>query len=284
MISPGMVTAGLGAISSLSNSFSGSSSSKKAMQQAMAMFRMQKEWEQEKMKNAHQWETEDLIKSNLNPALTATGSTAGSIAGAGTGTAGIFGSTLDSATQSNIKSADRQVNSALKTADIYNQYKQVASQIGVNEAEIENKNADTARTTLSNRLVEKYGDKQTKAELANTLLNNELTKANTGKAVAETNETIGKTNANAGEAEKGKQIGEFYKNHPLAAKILGGTTEILPIVKSIAGGAGVMSAAKRYDKLLDLQERRLNTTTETNYFNKLGEVTGGRHTRRRVTY
>lgn len=75
-------------IGSFMNSITGATASaNKQFKHQMALNNMSYEQQKEFAQNAHQWEVADLQKAGLNPALSAGGSSAGSIAGSG-GTGG----------------------------------------------------------------------------------------------------------------------------------------------------------------------------------------------------
>ena len=74
----------LSSIGSAFNDLTGiTSSANQAFQQNLALAHLSNAYSKEFAKNAHQWEMNDLQKAGLNPALTATGTSAGAIASSG---------------------------------------------------------------------------------------------------------------------------------------------------------------------------------------------------------
>lgn len=102
-----------------------SSSSKKAMQSWLTQFNLQKEWEKEKMKSAHQWEVQDLIAAGLNPVLSAGGSGAMNASAPNP-------SLPDYSTYENAKT--QKITAAINMMNAYTQAKAQSSQADLNEA------------------------------------------------------------------------------------------------------------------------------------------------------
>lgn len=84
---PATGAAAISAAASIGGSILGGSSKKKAAKKAfkrtVQLAQMQRNWELENYKNAHQWEMEDLKKAGINPAMTAEDGTNIGTSGAG---------------------------------------------------------------------------------------------------------------------------------------------------------------------------------------------------------
>lgn len=264
-----------GAIGALGGFGGSKDNAKKSLLYSMLMMQQQQAYEKEKMKNAHQWETEDLIKAGLNPALTAAGATAPAIATGGGGGAGLAGSIFGAQRNADTQGLDREINSAFKAMDVFNTIRAAEdeaglkkSQIDVNDANIGNINADTASKVLNNKLVEKYGDKKAKAELASMAVQNQLTAQRVQETKART-QLLGQTmDIRSPDATIGKIDNEFIKNNPNVYKVAKGAEKAGNILNGfVQGFKGIKDVARP-----SMSARRISDE----YFNSYGEFRGRR--------
>lgn len=262
------IGAGIGAL----GGFGGKNKSGMSAKQTALLMQYQNQQEERRMKNAHQWEMQDLIKAGLNPALTAAAPTAGAIAGNG-GSAGSIGAQMANTLQTGFdNSANRKIQSALGAAGVFNNIRKIENEAGVQEAQIDNIDADTSGKTLNNELVKKYGDKKAKAEVANAILEGEAKRAKTAKLRAETEKVRQNINIDAPQAGQNERYNKFLEDNPKTAAAMNLIDNILErggkigsFVTSILGGKAAMSAAKN-----------LGNVTRIDYYNKNGEFTGMR--------
>lgn len=188
------------AVGGLVNNLTGATSAQKGAQaNQIQLNNMSYQQQKEFAQNAHQWEMQDLLKTGLNPALTAGGSSAGSIAGAGKtgGNAqavtngnimGMISAIMENKDRSEINSANikeskartelttlQAINQALQNENLPKEQeaklKTMASQITANmatsaekysKAELNKIDAETSRTlTMEDieKLFETYQDK-----------------------------------------------------------------------------------------------------------------------------
>lgn len=262
------IGAGIGAL----GGFGSKNKSGMSAKHTALLMQYQNQQEERRMKNAHQWEMQDLIKAGLNPALTAAAPTAGAIAGNG-GSAGSIGAQMASTLQTGFdNSANRKIQSALGAAGVFNNIRKIENEAGVQEAQIDNIDADTSGKTLNNELVKKYGDKKAKTEVANAILEGEAKRAKTAKLRAETEKVRQNINIDAPQAGQNERYNKFLENNPKTAAAMNLIDNILErggkigsFVTSILGGKAAMSAAKN-----------LGNVTRIDYYNKNGEFTGMR--------
>lgn len=262
------IGAGIGAL----GGFGRKNKSGMSAKQAALLMQYQNQQEERRMKNAHQWEMQDLIKAGLNPALTAAAPTAGAIAGNG-GSAGSIGAQMASTLQTGFdNSANRKIQSALGAAGVFNNIRKIENEAGVQEAQIDNIDADTSGKTLNNELVKKYGNKKAKTEVANAILEGEAKRAKTAKLRAETEKVRQNINIDAPQAGQNERYNKFLEDNPKTAAAMNLIDNILErggkigsFVTSILGGKAAMSAAKN-----------LGNVTRIDYYNKNGEFTGMR--------
>lgn len=188
------------AVGGLVNNLTGATSAQKGAQaNQIQLNNMSYQQQKEFAQNAHQWEMQDLLKTGLNPALTAGGSSAGSIASAGKtgGNAqavtngnimGMISTIMENKDRSEINSANikeskartelttlQAINQALQNENLPKEQeaklKTMASQITANmatsaekysKAELNKIDAETSRTlTMEDieKLFETYQDK-----------------------------------------------------------------------------------------------------------------------------
>lgn len=219
-----------------------------------------------RMKNAHQWEAEDLAKAGLNKALTASQASAGSIAGstAGMGTLAEMAGVEQSGRNTRLNGA---INSAMKAMDFFNEVQRVINEGELKDAQIENTDADTANKNLNNGLLLKYGDKEKNAEIARTLQETENIKANTAKQNAEMQAIGQNIIQNAPQTQQDKQYYKFLNKHPTIAAGINTVNRISEIggnlMGMIGGAAKPVLAAKAVNNF-----RKLNTETVSRYNSK----------------
>lgn len=260
------IGAGIGALGGLG----GKNKSGMSAKQTALLMAYQNQQEERRMKNAHQWETQDLIKAGLNPALTAAAPTAGAIAGSNAG-AGNIGAQMSNTLQRGFdNNANRGIQSALGAANVFNNIREVENRAGLQEAQIRNTDADTGGKILSNKIVEKYGSAQAKQNLANTIINAEAERAKTAKTRAETEKTRQNINIDAPQAGQNKRYNEFLGNNPKTAGFINAVDQILDrggkiggFVSGILGGKAAITAAKN-----------LGNVTRVDYYDKRGEFKG----------
>lgn len=260
----GNPSAGYSIGSGIGGLFDKSNKSTSAQKTWDTQFSTMSNWEKEKMQNAHQWEMQDLLATGLNPALTAGGT-------------GAVGSGSPNPTEWQGAQENNQINSGLKLIDIANNFKKI-------EAEVGNINADTTTKMLNNETIEKYGNKQAKAQLANTLINSQLAQANTALATeqrateqvqqwlmrgqtAQAQEQAGKTR----EETKGlARANRFDEKHPNLYGWHRGYGYIRPTIQDIGMSAGMILSAKKVGGLAEA----LSKSKITERYNKNGKFTG----------
>lgn len=238
-------------------------------------FEKQKEWEKYKMENAYQMRAKDLSAAGINPAI-AGGEAAMNASAPNPG--------LSDAIASG-KSAANHANTALQAQRLQMDNQKV-------QAEINNINNDTLGKSINNAINSKYGDKAKKEEIANTIQNTALLRANSAKTTEEINNLIqeqwltkaqtAKTQnesvIEANKIPKSAKEAQFYRADPLKmATIATYGRELAPAINSAAGIAAAIGSWKKLGNLEDM----LNKATETTYYNKNGEITGGKSVRRR---
>lgn len=219
-----------------------------------------------RMKNAHQWEAEDLAKAGLNKALTASQATAGSIAGntGGMGTLAQMAGVEQSGRNAKLNGA---INSATKAMDFFNETQKVKNDEKLKNAQIENTDADTANKNLNNSLVRKYGDPKANAELAKTIQETENIKANTAKQAAEIQAINQGITQNEPQTQQDEQYAKFLKEHPKIAAGINAVNRISEIgsnlMSMVGGAAKPFLAAKAVNNF-----KKLHTETTSRYNSK----------------
>ena len=271
----GPIGAGIGGAIGALGGFAGGSSSGLSAKQAFLLAQYQAQQEEKRMKNAHQWEVEDLVKAGLNPALSAGGSSAGAIAG-NSGNAGNIASSLMAASE-NSKTTRRgqNIQSAIGAAEAFNKIREIQNQAKLQTSQIKNVDADTTTKMINNELIQKYGDKEHKQRLANAMLQAEATRAATAETRANTERIKQQINISQPEAHQNKAYTEFLEKHPTTAGIINASDQILSRAGTVAGfigssmgGKAAISAAQNYGKI-----------KRTEYYNKFGERTGTKITK-----
>lgn len=245
----GAVVGGL--IGGLSGFGSKNSSSKK-MAQAMAL--QQYYWEQQ-MSKAHQLEAEDLKKAGFNPALTA------GTASAGAGIGNVH-PTYEPEFQDSAHT--NQISSGLKMLETVKNYQELKNTEDKTKAEINNIEADTTGKALNNDIVKKYGSKQAKAKLANTLMDTQEKKARIGLNLAMTGNTEQQAISLARE-------NAYWDNHPNLYSYNTGYRNITKdVINGIGSAVGIYTGAKKLGAIGDAISRE----RVTEKYGKNGQFTG----------
>lgn len=219
---------------------SSGNSAKKAFEYWKKQFDIQSNFEKWKMSNAHQLEADDLSKAGINPSVTGKGQGAMNATAPGGGLSeGIIGNTGET----------NRINSALRATEIFNQMRKT-------KAEIDNIQQDSIGKSLNNKLVQQYGSEEKKRQIAQTIQETELAKANSGLANARTNEAIINTMLTKAGIPAQQAVGDFYKNHPTIGAIITGMREAMPIFSTIMGGAGMITSAKKFGQMQNAIQHR----------------------------
>lgn len=255
----------------------GQKSSGLSAKQQIYMSTIQNMFEENRMKNAHQWEAEDLRKAGFNPALTAAGSTSGSIAGSTPGAGNIMANMANNLLNESEGNANRFIQSAKNAMDFFNETRTIEKDGEFKDAQIKNTDADTTTKVLNNKIIKKYGSKKAKQELANAILYGEQLKANTATKNAETqsiNQTIREREP---EVVQEENYGEFLKKHPKIATAINTINRVADIggnIMSVAGKAYMPFAAANAAK-------NFRPNIEINTYDKKGELSGTKTIRRK---
>lgn len=258
----------IGALGGFGNSKSSGLSAKSAA--LLAQYQAQQE--ERRMKNAHQWEVQDLIKAGLNPALSATGSSAGAIAGHSSQAGNVAANVLGTAEKARSSDLNRNIQSAATAAQVFNKIRDIENKAGLQKAQINNADADTTTKNLNNELVKKYGDKRQKIELANEILKGEEIKAKSAQARSTSEKIRQDIGIDAPNEYQKRDLRKLYENNPKAARAIQYIDMILErggkvggFVSTILGGKAAISAASNLGKIQRIE-----------YYNKHGEFNGMR--------
>lgn len=223
-----------------------------------------------RMKNAHQWEAEDLAKAGLNKALTASQASAGSIAGntAGMGTLAQMAGVEQSGRNARLNGA---INSATKAMDFFNEAQRVKNEEELKNAQVENTDADTTEKNLNNVLLHRYGDAKINADLAKTIQETENIKANTAKQKAQIEALNQEIIQNTPQTQQDENYGKFLKEHPKIAAGINAINRVSQIGSNLMGMIG--GAAKPFIAAKAVSNfKKLNTETISRY-NSRGVLT-----------
>lgn len=258
----------IGALGGFGSSKSGGISAKTAG--ILAAYQAQQE--EKRMKNAHQWEVQDLIKAGLNPALSATGSSAGAIAGHSSQAGNVAANVLGTAEKARSSNLNRNIQSAATAAEVFNKIRDIENRAGLQESQIRNADAETTATNLNNELVRRYGDKQQKIELANAIIKGEEAKAKTAQSRASAEKIRQDFNLDAPNEYQNRELRKMYENNPKAAKAIQYMDMVLErggkvggFISGILGGKAAISAASHLGKIQRIE-----------YYNRHGEFNGMR--------
>lgn len=263
---PEVVIAGMNAGAQLINSAQGLFNKGKSNAKAQEMLWLENMLAENRMKNAHQWEAEDLAKAGLNKALTASQASASSIAGntSGMGTLAQMAGVEQSGRNSRLNNS---INSAMKAMDFFNEVQRVKNEEELKNAQVENTDADTANKNLNNGLLLKYGDKEKNAEIARTIQETENIKANTAKQTAEIQAINQNIIQNAPQTQQDEQYNKFLKNHPKIAAGINAVNRISEIGSNLMGMIG--GAAKPFIAAKAVSNfKKLHTETTSRYNSK----------------
>lgn len=258
----------IGALGGFGRSKSGGISAKSAA--LLAQYQAQQE--ERRMKNAHQWEVQDLIKAGLNPALSAAGSSAGAIAGHSSQAGNVAANALGTAEKARSSDLNRNIQSAATAAEVFNKIRDIENRAGLQEAQIKNADADTTTKNLNNQLVKKYGDKRQKIELANEILKGEEVKAKSAQSRATSEKIRQDIGINAPQEYQSRDLRKMFEENPRAARTIQYIDMLLErggkiggFVSGIIGGKAAISAARNLGKIQRIE-----------YYNRNGEFTGMR--------
>lgn len=262
----------IGALGGFGNKSSGLSA-----KQQIYLSAVQNQIEENRMKNAHQWEAEDLRKAGFNPALTAAGNSSGSIAGSTPEAGAIMANMANNLMNESEGNANRYLQSAKNAMDFFNQVRTIEKDGELKDAQINNTDADTAAKILNNSIIKKYGSKQAKEQLANTVLMGQEIKANTASKTAEAesiNQTIREREPMVMQEEN---YGKFLRKHPKIATAINTVNRVAEIGGNIMGVAGKaympFAAAKA--------AKNFRPNIEINTYDKRGELSGTKTIRRK---
>lgn len=262
----------IGALGGLGNKSSGLSA-----KQQIYLSAIQNQIEENRMKNAHQWEAEDLRKAGFNPALTAAGNSSGSIAGSTPGAGAIMANMANNLLNKSEGNANRYLQSAKNAMDFFNNLRSIEKDAELKDAQIENTDADTGGKILNNRLIEKYGSPKAKQDLANAMLYGEEIKANTAAKTAETESIYQTIREREPEVVQEENYGKFLKKHPRIATAINTVNRVAEIGGNIMGVAGKaympFAAAKA--------AKNFRPNIEINTYDKRGELSGTKTIRRK---
>lgn len=258
----------IGALGGFGSSKSGGLSAKTAG--ILAAYQAQQE--EKRMKNAHQWEVQDLIKAGLNPALSATGSSAGAIAGHSSQAGNVAANVLGTAEKARSGNLNRNIQSAATAAEVFNKIRDIENRAGLQESQIRNTDAETTATNLNNDLIRRYGDKQQKIKLANEIIKGEEAKAKTAQSRASAQKIRQDVNLDAPNEYQNRELRKMYENNPKAAKAIQYMDMVLErggkvggFISGILGGKAAISAASHLGKIQRIE-----------YYNRNGEFNGMR--------
>lgn len=252
--------------------FGSSKNSGLSAKTAAILAQYQAQEEERRMKNAHQWETQDMIKAGLNPALSAKGSSAEAIAGHNSQAGNVAANALATAEKSRSSDLNRNIQSAATAAEVFNKIRDIENKAGLQEAQIKNADADTTTKNLNNQLVKKYGDKQQKIELANEILKGEEMKAKTAQTRSTTEKIQQDIGIDAPKEYQNRDLRKLFEKNPKAARTIQYIDMLLErggkvggFVSGILGGKAALSAAGNLGKIQRIE-----------YYNKYGEFNGMR--------
>lgn len=197
-----------GAIGGLVGGILGSNSS---AAKAKRQWEREQSWQEEQIRNAHQWEMEDLKAAGINPALTAGGSGAGG-ASSPSGTEAISNNGLMQgiATALDAKRVNIEENNSESTGILAT-------------AQADQAKATAAKELSENELLQKYGDKKELANLANIYQNTATSAAQAQNLKANINlqqEQANKARAETKELMRIHEIGKMYGKMREEAEIL----------------------------------------------------------------
>lgn len=263
-----VIGGGIGAL----GGFGSSKSSGLSAKTAALLAQYQAQQEERRMKNAHQWEVQDLIKAGLNPALSATGSSAGAIAGHSSQAGNIAANVLGTAEKARSSNLNRNIQSAATAAEVFNKIRDIENRAELQESQIRNADAETTGTNLNNNLVKRYGDKKLKIQLANEIIKGEEAKAKTAQSRASAQKIRQDVNLDAPNEYQNQELRKMYEKNPKAAKAIQYMDMVLErggkvggFISGILGGKAAISAASHLGKIQRIE-----------YYNRHGEFNGMR--------
>lgn len=221
-------------------------------------------WEKEKALNGRAWDMQSLLTAGLNPALaTSAGDTLG-------------GGSPNPAEWTNAQE-NNNMNSGLKLMELVQARDKMLAEIG-------NIQADTEQKILNNDTIQKYGNKQAKANLANTLLKAGEVRANTAlkqqQALSEatnqiytralTQHTNAQTTSVSLDNAPKIRTEQWHNAHPTASKVLTGYKEYRPMTQDLMAAVGLAGTAKKAGDI----SKALSKPRVTETYNSKGKFTG----------
>lgn len=248
----GNFASGVGSILGGIGSFFGSGISAKTQQNFnKELMSIQNKYNVNQYKHRHQWEMQDLLAAGLNPILTATGGSAGSVSGVGLPSAPDVASIGEK--RANTAMAISRFGKELQQlkANVENTYADVSlkdAMIGTEFSKQENLSADSALKTLQQTeqsIRNSFLPKQLKADLlkTNAETQNQLAQAKAASAMSFIGyERLGIDREHYKNVDfKSKKEREWAEKHPLAFSLDQGIQKHSGSVGT-AVGAGVGSA------------------------------------------
>ena len=219
-----------GALGALGGAFGGGTSSKKAYKYSKWLMYDQYNLQKQAAQEMPSLTAEGYRKAGFNPALTvgaASGSTAAAL-GHTPGATNSIGSMAGAMAQEKNNNINNMLTSAYKGAQALGDLKRLENETNIANSTVRNTDAQTETRLLNNAIIEKYGSPKAKAELANIILDNELTGKKVQNMQELTNQIKLENTIRGAQAEKQKHVRDFYQQHPTIAGLVGGAGELKP--------------------------------------------------------
>lgn len=237
----------------------------------LALAYWQNQEEERRMKNAHQWEAEDLIKAGFNPALTAAAPSAGAIAGNSGQAGNMLAQAATNLSNQQEGNLNRSIQSAKNAMDFFNDTQRIRTEANLANSRINNTDADTTTKNLNNEIVMKYGSNQAKQNLANSIIEGESIKAGTARTRAEIERLNQDIIQNTPQTGQDEQYNTFLRKHPKVAAGINAINRIADIGGNVMGAIG--NAAKPFIAAKAVSNFKKMHTETTSRYNKRGELT-----------
>lgn len=194
--------AAIAAAASIANQYMSNANSKRSYHYQSNLLNRQNAFAEKVMKNAHQWEKEDLLNAGINPLLTATG-------GSGASASGV--TSAPSVQKADTPDMSKIVSNAIEAKNLKNNTKLTNAQVGKLSAEEENVKADTVNKQLDSdykRIENSSLPKQIKAKIENMYADSKL------KSFLSSAKQADKLNAEVTELRRREN---WIKKHPYQA-------------------------------------------------------------------